>query len=667
MMDGPCGICSVFSGIVIWISDSADFDSRLAFPMLSLNPGRVAHAPRGPLHAALLIFVLFLSCLGIRPVVAATYYVRTDGGNASQCDGLSNVRYPGSGTGHSCAWSHPFIALPPTFDWRPVAARLHGGDTLIIGPGSYMMGVGAPGAEACTADTAYSCRMQNIPGGPSAQQPTRILGQGYQTGCAAPPTLWGTESSYSLLQITGKQGGAQNSNIEVGCLELTDHSSCIYQHCNLGGCKQEQTAVCKTHSDGPAPWGSWARFGIDAADAANVHLHDLNIHGLAGEGVRGGRLTDWTIDRVRIYANGFAGWDNDIGMGTADTSNHGTTLFRNVEIAYNGCGERYPSGEIFGCWDQSKGGYGDGLGAGHTGGNWVVEDSYVHDNVSDGLDLLYATESANVTYRRVKAERNAGNQLKAGGNTLIEDSVVVSTCAEPWAEFPTNNYPNSVNSSDFIGRYNMSLGGTCRANGDSISLRPQPNSQVTVRGNTITGQGGCQITWTIDPAYRHDTSAHLLIANNAFIGGNNDWLYAATGGGHRLTCGTYAYQTDITGDIRNNVYWNIRNLDVNHCPPGNSCGRDAAHNSSGAYCSSTELCATGGADPQLVDSGLLTFNAMLRETSPLINAGNSANGTATDFRLKPRPALGGYDIGAIEYQGAEAEQNIFVSGFDSQG
>jgi hypothetical protein len=69
-----------------------------------------------------------------------TYYVRPDGGSAAQCTGRANAPYPGSGTAQPCAWDHPFRALPPGG-----TPRIAGEDTLIIAPGSYMMGLGAPG------------------------------------------------------------------------------------------------------------------------------------------------------------------------------------------------------------------------------------------------------------------------------------------------------------------------------------------------------------------------------------------------------------------------------------------------------------------------------------------------------------------------------------------
>ena len=66
-----------------------------------------------------------------------TYYIRTDGTFIQNCNGLVNAPYPGSGVNQSCAWDHPFRALPPM--GTPLIA---GGDTLIINAGreAYRMG-----------------------------------------------------------------------------------------------------------------------------------------------------------------------------------------------------------------------------------------------------------------------------------------------------------------------------------------------------------------------------------------------------------------------------------------------------------------------------------------------------------------------------------------------
>ncbi len=85
----------------------------------------------------------------------AIYYVRPDGGDAGQCNGLADTPYSGSGVGQLCAWDHPFRALPPGG-----LPRMSGGDALVIAAGSYRMGLGAPGADdeaVCSVDY-LTCR-----------------------------------------------------------------------------------------------------------------------------------------------------------------------------------------------------------------------------------------------------------------------------------------------------------------------------------------------------------------------------------------------------------------------------------------------------------------------------------------------------------------------------
>src|SRR6202008_4790965 len=121
-----------------------------------------------------------------------TYYVRTDGGDASQCTGRADAPYPGSGKGRACAWKNPDIALPTSG-----GPRITGGDTLRIAAGTYPVG-----------DGGY---MQPIPSGSSATSPTRILGKP-----GALPKLVGINGIHRVLNLDG------SSNVEVGNLEITD-------------------------------------------------------------------------------------------------------------------------------------------------------------------------------------------------------------------------------------------------------------------------------------------------------------------------------------------------------------------------------------------------------------------------------------------------------------
>jgi len=273
----------------------------------------------------------------VAPLSGTVYYVRPDGGDTAQCSGLADAPYPGTGEGQSCAWDHPFRALPP--GGQPVLA---GGETVVVGAGSYQLGYGAPGSEACDEAGSFGCSMPAIPSGPDPAHPTRILGAGWDSGCTAPPELWGSGRPFFLLDLT------DSSNLDIGCFEITDHSDCVEGHSGGLACER----------DNP-PYGDWASIGLQAEDSSNVHLWDLNIHGLASTGIHAGRLKDWALDNVRIAGNGLAGWDGDLWDDLGD-SNSGTMTFRHWTVEWNGCGETYPGGQPTGCWAQEAGGYGDG-------------------------------------------------------------------------------------------------------------------------------------------------------------------------------------------------------------------------------------------------------------------------------------------------------------------
>jgi len=384
---------------------------------------------------------------------SSTYYVRPDGGSAEQCDGRSDAAYVEGKRG--CAWNHPFAALPPGGP-----ARIAGGDTLNIAPGSYMMGMGAPGSEKlekCRADWPWDCHAAALPPGPDPDHPTRLLGAGFDSGCKQPPQLWGTQRSSSVLDLTG------SDNAEVACLEITDHADCIeFHNATVPGVRCER--------DHP-PYGAWAAIGIAAAHAAHVRLSDLDIHGLAHDGIRAGALRDWTVERVHIVGNGWSGWNGDIGD---DSANSGKLTFRDVEIAWNGCAERYPRREHFACWGQQSGGYGDGLGTGTTGGAWLFERVEVHHNTQDGIDLLHGDASASVELRQVHAHDNAGNQIKASGALRMHDSTVLGSCRA-------------------LAHDGIDAADLCRAYGNSVSLHLAAHASIDVSGNRIEGEGDCLI------------------------------------------------------------------------------------------------------------------------------------------------------------------------------
>ena len=401
---------------------------------------------------AIILFALF-----VQPVFATTYYVRTDGGTATQCTGLVDATYPGSGVGQPCAFEHPFWAISPSGS----PTILAGGDTLIIGPGSYMMGYGAPNTPKCSASSAWDCHMRSIPSGPDANHSTKIYGRGWNTGCSVKPELWGTQRATNVLDLRG------SSNVEVQCLEVTDHSSCME-----GG--PDRATRCQRNT---YPFGEWASIGIAARDSVNVLLKNVSVHGLHA-GVAAGRLKDWTLEDVEILRNSFIGWDGDIGANVS--ANSGTMKFTRVKIQFSGCGETYPGGQPHHCYSQDQGGYGDGVGTHRTGANWIFTDSNISHNVSDGLDLLYHNGDGTITITRSRFEGNAGNQVKTATATRIENSILIGNCDY----FKGQSFTATTDTSFQPRGFNH-----CRALGNTLAVDFRANATVEVYNSTLYGRG----------------------------------------------------------------------------------------------------------------------------------------------------------------------------------
>ncbi len=524
----------------------------------------------------------FFFLLWSSPCWAATYYVRTDGGTADQCTGLFDAPYPGSGTNQACAWSHPFWALNASGNWK-----IAGGDTITIEPGSYKMGFGAPNTGWCDEWGAYECHLPPLPSGPDVNHLTRIVGAGWDEGCSNPPELWGSERPWQILSLDG------TSNAIIGCLEITDHSGCVEDHAD---------PAIRCERDTP-PFGDWAAAGIYAADSSNVILSHLNIHGLAWAGVHAGRLSNWTVENLRIAANGGVGWDGDIG----ESANTGTLTFRNLTVEWNGCAESYPEKTPYGCWAQSAGGYGDGVGLNTTGGNWLIEDSIFRYNTSDGLDMLYVRlDPSNIEIKRTQAYGNAGDQIKVNGPTQIENTLMVSNCGF----FEGKSFTYHVDN--------------CRAGGSALALNLRRGNQVSLINSTIAGQGDCLCLVECDSG-DCDGSETLIVQNNIFMG------YPDFGDPSDRACYIW-FEPAVFGAINtdSNVVFNTKIGNVGL----------SAHDLT--------------QDPLIVNSNLDMFNGHLRKDSPAVDSGLAAGSLgglipSQDIEGISRPQGTGVDRGAYEY------------------
>jgi len=510
------------------------------------------------------------------PVRAATYYVRVDGGTAAQCTGKSDAAYPGSGARRACAFNHLFWALQPgqrASNFAP-ATVMKPGDTLVIGPGSYMIGYGAPNSQnaMCYQPATWGCAIASIPVGINAEHPTVITGD-----CAKPPELWGTQRISSLFDLEHVH------DIVIKCLDLTDHSACVEFYkptANTGG-----TTPCNRNK---YPYGEWAANGIHAADVTNLTLVHLDIHGFADYGIQAGRLAGaTTVTDVALRANGWGGWSGDLGGNDHTSSDSGTLTFTHLRVLWNGCSETYPARTVVGCWGQNEGGYGDGFAEAWTGGAWTFKDSEFKHNTQDGLDMLYANGTGSITIDHAIAWQNAGNGVKTSGPATLQNSIVNGYCNN-WKGFPV------------AGEGKTGVSGTmCRADGTAVVMEFNGSSQtVSLSHNTITGNGDTLfIGGGGDAQYSPNATDSTVFENNILLGQpsaiprNDEGLTALAWFGDGAYNGTIRY--------RNNIIWNVKH---GFCPNGNVCK-----------------------DPSLRNETLEAFDPALSSASP-------ARGTATDKR-----------------------------------
>lgn len=513
-------------------------------------------------------FILFLFLAAFTfAAPAATYYVRSDGGTAAQCNGTANA--PASAT-PNCAWSAPTIPLPMgNSEYGGVIPKplIAGGDTLVIGAGSYKVGLGAPGAAGsiCASAQSYECVIASIPSGTPAQ-PTVITGD-----CSAPPELWAFGSANGVLWLRNVH------DIKIACLSITDHSLCISGY---GPTKGTGGVIACTKNSPTQPFGM---DGMQIIGTTNIELDNVNVHGMAQYGITAGALHGTNVfNNLTIRANGWGGWNGDLSgiVNAPNSSDDGSMTFNKLVVAWNGCAEAYPATTIVGCWGQTNGGYGDGFGTARTAGVWTFNNATFYQNTSDGLDLLYHTLGGSITINGGVFWGSIGNQIKAGGGVTISNAVINGMCNN-WSTYPVGGA--SGNSSN-----------DCRAAGTAVVMTQNaPNQTSTITHSTVTGNGdelligeGSDGASNGGYAYTPNSTNVWTYSNNIFLGQPSayktgeqtalDWYSDGTFGG--------------TVQYSNNIVWNVKN---GQCPTGSICK-----------------------DPQLTDESLPTFNPVPLSGSP---------------------------------------------------
>ncbi len=529
-----------------------------------------------------------------------TYYVRPDGGTATQCTGTTDAAYPGSGTNQPCAVSHPFYLLSSfPSGWHVKGGWIiSGGDTVLIKQGTYAIGVGAPGAGSANCPDSSYCGLPMLPNGTAAHH-TRIAGYGWNdpSACDLGKPLLKADGATNFIyrEDAFNTNGTASNYTELDCLEM--------QGWTTGGGPYSKHAIVTCAASTPCDWG-YQNF---TTLAQNFFMQDLYIHGFGNDGIeiRPFNVTSTRVQVSRVGASGGAGWELDMGDSPPSGLDVGTWIFNQDTIEWAGCTEDAAFNPN-NCHDDNHAGYGDGLGTANIKAQFIVNGGTYRYAMQDGFDGLHLTAGSSVTMDRVLAYGNMGNQVKLSGASTLTNSIIIGQCGSYYTTAPGNTYlcPSCSTNLDI-----------CRASGNTIALNGL-NSALKIQNNFITGEGNFLIEL--------DGSATSVTIGNNILYGTTSCLNV---GGSPTAC------QQNQGLI--NLIYN---------PNGFTLTED--HND--YFHVNGTLSGPGdiSVDPQIAnysDSGSL--NANETASSPTRNAGVNS-GLTTDYAGNSRPP---WDIGAYVY------------------
>ncbi len=374
---------------------------------------------------------------------AATYYVRTGGGTGTQCTGLVDADYDGSGTGEACAFNHPYWFMPMEASSTVSEATTNAtGETLVIVNGSYKMGCqdGTDCVDAnvntkvgdCNTSASYDCDPR-----PLSDNVTIVGCSTSGCGCTASwggvvtcsstrPQLWGAGNVEEVIDVSGSSG------VTLKDIEITDHANC-----NAFGGDFSTTWTCRHPTDGANyPTQLAAQFGINAGFATNLTLTNVNLHSVGYEGMRVNNVNGLTITGSNIDYN-TVGMSNDTTGSCTTCGLSGTITIDKSSMNSNGCIEDKDNpGTIIDhtCCSQTQGcSSAEAISMANTGGNWILTDSDFSFNTADNIDLLYLNRGdyaglGSLIARRIRAEGAPGNSIKGPNHMYVEDSFLIGNC-----------------------------------------------------------------------------------------------------------------------------------------------------------------------------------------------------------------------------------------------
>jgi hypothetical protein len=548
-----------------------------------------------------------------------TWFVRPDGGprysatylpTGDSCDGQSNANMViGGGPNQHCAWNDP------RYVWADGSAAglmaMSGGDTLILS-NTYPAGqtawrfsgrVGSGGGsgalfnnyQGVSGGDPYTDYNINFPAGTSGAH-TRILGANYAScGPGQKTNIFGGFAALTVINLQ------QTSYVDVQCLDITDHNSCI-KHGTAG-----LPSVCQN----VVPYSDYANSGIMTVTNAgtagsqlpsNIILQDLDIHGFPDSGISGAIGGAFALTRVTSNYNGFAGWNFDFGSaGNGFPNNPAATInAQYVTMDWNGCNEEYPIVDpipVTYCYSIINQGFGDA---------WSGQDSDLASMICNHCEMAYNvkdaffgphTAIASVTITNSTAYNNGGQTWKANlgysGQWLMQNTLTNDNCrrlSQPITGAPST-FNTYINGADY-----------CRADGAAIavvwpatgSFELDNNTFVAASSNvsidftcwnTVTAvsvgaggtgytfgdvlyAGGTQVSVTVTSVGAGGTITGISLTNggqvtNSSLPFTETYVYGGTGTGAQITVNTVTPVNCGGGPriMRNNNFIGYTNTD----------------------------------------------------------------------------------------------------------
>lgn len=589
------------------------------------------------------------------PAWSATRYVRTDGGVGTRCTGLADAPDPGSGTDQACAMNHPNWVLPPAGSATPVstARQATANDIVVIKSGSYRMGIpnATTGIDAtinitCPTGDTSNCISGAIPNGVTVIG-CSTTGCGCTTGwggavtCTTTrPELWGAGNIQGVLNATNSVSPI------IQDIEITDHASQGYAYSGATGTFSE---TCGSNSNQNS---LCAYVGLLAHNASSMLVKNVWIHGTGKQGLFAASLSNPTFSGFKNEYNAEIGINNDTTGSCSTCGWTGTITFDKSSVSWTGCVENWQvDGQIIsgGCYGTEYGGYGDGFGLARTSGNWVITDSDVSHNVSDGLDLLYHNRSpysgGTISIKRSRFEGNAGNQIKTSNAVVAEDNMIIGNCI-----YFLNQSISLVVATD-----------NCRGQGAPVSISFKDSTVPEFWSNTITSNGDVMFNVVGDSC--PSPNPQVRVRNNILIGGRDaqqDTSIGFSAGSNDWT--DIYYEECATTPTFTNNYCVGMFKDTNECVATNTVVSVANQNNMNFASTILQGGTTANGSTGTGLSAYATYsteptnystNLYLQISSPAVDGASSSYGDSVDFNNFSRTLP--WDVGAVEYGSVPSE------------